>query len=161
MVWKILPETTKIEEYKVQKATLDFGGRKWIAWFTKEIPFQDGPYKFHGLPGLIVKIEDSDKNYSWELAGVKKLDEFTELSFTEKLSGFTENVAEISKDKFQTSYSNFKKDPLASARTRITPEMMSQKMPGSDTTFGDVLKQQEERIKKIFNSNDNPIEIKN
>ncbi len=156
--WKIQKETGKIKNYEVQKAILDFGGRKWVAWFTKEIPFQDGPYKFHGLPGLIVKIEDTDKNYSWELAGVKKLDKFTELSFTEKLSGFTENVAEISKDKFQISYNNFKKDPLASARTRITPEMMSQKMPGSDTTFGDVLKQQEERIKKFFNSNNNPIE---
>lgn len=33
-------------------------------------------------------------------------------------------------------------------------------MSGSETTFGEVLKQQEERIKKFFDSNDNPIEIK-
>src|SRR5690606_14237640 len=46
IVWKILPETMKIGEYKVQKAETDFGGRKWTAWFTTDLPYQDGPYKF-------------------------------------------------------------------------------------------------------------------
>jgi GLPGLI family protein len=57
--WKILPDQQKIGEYKVQKATTSFGGRDWTAWFTTDIPIQDGPYVFYGLPGLIVKIEDA------------------------------------------------------------------------------------------------------
>ena len=74
--WKISTDKEKIGEYNTQKATLDFGGRKWTAWFTPDLPFQDGPYKFHGLPGLIVKIEDDGKNYSWELKGNKKVKDF-------------------------------------------------------------------------------------
>ena len=59
MDWKILPETVKIGEYEAQKAETTFAGRKWYAWFTQDIPFQDGPYKFKGLPGLIIKVEDA------------------------------------------------------------------------------------------------------
>jgi GLPGLI family protein len=70
--WNIQPEKQKIGEYNTQKATTEFGGRKWTAWFSSDIPFQDGPYKFYGLPGLIVKIEDDEKNYSWMLSGNKR-----------------------------------------------------------------------------------------
>src|SRR5690606_25637525 len=52
--WQILPETTTIGDYKAQKAQTQFAGRTWFAWFTTDIPLQDGPYKFSGLPGLII-----------------------------------------------------------------------------------------------------------
>lgn len=57
--WNLSNEFDEILNYKVQKATTVFGGRTWVAWFAKDIPIQDGPYKFHGLPGLILKIEDT------------------------------------------------------------------------------------------------------
>jgi len=41
--WSILPDKQKIGEYNAQKATTEFGGRKWTAWFSTDIPFQDGP----------------------------------------------------------------------------------------------------------------------
>lgn len=44
-----------------QKATCDFAGRKWIAWFTTEIPIQDGPYKFYGLPCAYCEIRRPNK----------------------------------------------------------------------------------------------------
>ena len=71
--WKLYPEYISVLDYKAQKATTKFGGRKWTAWFTKDIPFQDGPYKFKGLPGLIVKIEDESKSHQFELKGIKNL----------------------------------------------------------------------------------------
>ncbi len=71
--WKLHPEYITVLNYKAQKATTEFGGRKWIAWFAKDIPFQDGPYKFRGLPGLIVKIEDETKSHLFELKGIKNL----------------------------------------------------------------------------------------
>lgn len=73
MDWKILAEKEKVGEFNTQKATTNFAGRKWTAWFTTDIPFQDGPYKFNGLPGLIVKIEDNTKSHSFILKGVKNL----------------------------------------------------------------------------------------
>lgn len=71
--WKLYPEYRSVLNHKAQKATTEFGGRKWTAWFTKDIPFQNGPYKFSGLPGLIVKIEDESKSHQFELKGIKNL----------------------------------------------------------------------------------------
>jgi len=156
--WKILNEKEKIGTYDTQKATADFGGRKWIAWFTSDLPFQDGPYKFHGLPGLIVKIEDSERNYSWVLQGNKKVDNWEEISYAEKISGMSSKVSEVSKEKFQKTFNDFKKDPLASARPYLKADLMSQKMPGSELTIGEMVKNQEKMYKDFYNSNDNPIE---
>lgn len=43
--------------YECLLAESDYHGRRWKAWFTPEIPMQYGPWKFHGLPGLILKAE--------------------------------------------------------------------------------------------------------
>lgn len=67
LLWKIEEEKSKIANYEAQKATANFGGRVWTAWFTKEIPISDGPYKLSGLPGLIVKLEDDKGDYKFEL----------------------------------------------------------------------------------------------
>lgn len=65
--WKIEKEKKIIQNYALQKATTDFGGRKWTAWFDNEIPFQEGPYKFRGLPGLIFEIYDSENIFHYTL----------------------------------------------------------------------------------------------
>ncbi|WP_051230766.1 GLPGLI family protein [Epilithonimonas caeni] len=70
--WKISSEQKMIGKYKSQKAETTYGGRNWIAWFTTELPFGDGPYIFNGLPGLIVSIHDSNNDYSFNLIEVKK-----------------------------------------------------------------------------------------
>jgi GLPGLI family protein len=70
--WKILSEKKQILGYKVQKATLKFGGRNWIAWFSNDLPIQDGPYIFHGLPGLILSIEDEKKYHLFNVIGLEK-----------------------------------------------------------------------------------------
>ncbi|MBB4806980.1 GLPGLI family protein [Chryseobacterium defluvii] len=156
--WKISNEKEKIGAYTAQKATTEFGGRQWTAWFTTDLPFQDGPYKFSGLPGLIVKIEDADKNYSWVLQGNKKVANWEELSYAEKISGMNLKVTEVSREKFNKTFNDFKKDPLASARPYLKPEMMSQKMPGSDITVGEMIKNQEKMYKDFYGAVDNPVE---
>lgn len=79
MNWKILPDKQKIGDWDTQKAETEFAGRKWTAWFTPEIPIQDGPYKFRGLPGLIVLIEDYTQSHRFELKEVKKLNHETKM----------------------------------------------------------------------------------
>ncbi len=159
--WKISDEKAKIGSYNTQKATTDFGGRKWIAWFASDVPLQDGPYKFHGLPGLIVKVEDEGQNYSWELKGNKKVPNFSETTYLESVSpgGNGGKVQEVTREKFEKTFTEYKKDPFASMRPMLKPEMLSQKMPGSDTTIGDMLKQQEKMVKDFFDANNNPIEL--
>ncbi|KQM41807.1 GLPGLI family protein [Chryseobacterium sp. Leaf201] len=74
--WKILPEKDTILGYSVQKATTILYKRKWTVWFTPDIPIQDGPYFFHGLPGLIIKAEDQNNSISFNLVGIKSFNHF-------------------------------------------------------------------------------------
>ena len=69
--WEFLPdEIESILDYECSKSLLcEFAGRKYTAWFTSDIPLPFGPYKFGGLPGLILKIEDSEHQYVWEAIG--------------------------------------------------------------------------------------------
>lgn len=160
--WKISDEKQKIGEYNAQKATTEYGGRKWTAWFSSDLPFQDGPYKFSGLPGLIVKIEDADKNYSWVLQGNKKVKEYSEFSYIEGLMQATGGKPkELTREKFEKTFNDFKKDPFASVRPMMSQEIMSKPMPGTDGTVGDMIKKQEKMYKDFYNANDNPIEKAN
>lgn len=158
--WKISGEKEKIGDYNTQKATTEYGGRKWTAWFSTDLPFQDGPYKFKGLPGLIVKVEDFEKNYSWLLRGNKKVEKFQELSYAETVTpGGAGKLTVIPRAKFEKSLTEYKKDPFATMRPMLTKEMMDKKIPGMDGTLGDMLKKQEKITRDFFDANNNPIEV--
>ncbi len=158
--WKIEKDQKKIGEYNTQKATTDFGGRKWTAWFTTDLPFQDGPYKFYGLPGLIVQIQDDGNNYSWLLQGNKKISNYTEQSYTEELmkQNPQSKRLEVSKEKYQQMREAYKKDPFGSIRTQIAQIPADFKAPDG-RPFSQVLKEQEAQLKKTLNENNNEIEV--
>lgn len=65
--WKLINESQTINTFSCKKATLRYKGRDWIAWYTPEIPLPYGPYKFTGLPGLVIKMESEDGEFSFEL----------------------------------------------------------------------------------------------
>ncbi len=65
--WEIGTETDSISGLVCTKATTTFAGRDYIAWFAAEIPISDGPYLFWGLPGLIIKVSDTDNDYDFTL----------------------------------------------------------------------------------------------
>ncbi|WP_051882206.1 GLPGLI family protein [Chryseobacterium soli] len=71
--WKIEKEFATINTMNCQKATTDYKGRKWEAWFSKEYPISDGPYKFSGLPGVVLKLKDADDNHVFNLIQIKKI----------------------------------------------------------------------------------------
>jgi GLPGLI family protein len=56
-----------------KKATCHYAGRSYEAWFTPDIPINDGPYKFSGLPGLIVKLTDSNNEHIFELQEIRRV----------------------------------------------------------------------------------------
>jgi len=65
LAWDITGETKKIAGFECIKASADFRGRNWIAWFTPDIPLSYGPWKLHGLPGLIIQAYDETEKYIW------------------------------------------------------------------------------------------------
>jgi GLPGLI family protein len=82
--WQLTNITDTIAGYTVHQATTYFGGRSWIAWFSPEIPFNDGPYKFNGLPGLIIKVQDTQMHYDFELNSIEKPEEPVNIEFEER-----------------------------------------------------------------------------
>lgn len=72
--WNITNETKQIQNYTCYKATTSFRGNNFEAWFTPDIPVNAGPWKWFGLPGLIVEASDTDKS---EVYLLEKIEKFT------------------------------------------------------------------------------------
>jgi len=64
--WQLHDDTLTVCGNLCQKATCRFRGRDFVAWFAMELPIQNGPWKFGGLPGLILKVQDEEKMYDFE-----------------------------------------------------------------------------------------------
>lgn len=73
MHWTIVNQFTTIKNNYCQKAVANFRGRDYTAFFALNIPMQDGPWKFCGLPGLIVKLMDSKGIYNFEMTNFEKV----------------------------------------------------------------------------------------
>lgn len=56
----------------MSKATCTFRGREYTAWFCVDIPISNGPWKFGGLPGLILKVYDKDHLFVFESIEIEK-----------------------------------------------------------------------------------------
>ena len=65
MDWTIMEETKIISKYTCRKATTTFRGRKYVAWFTLEIPLSWGPWKFNNTPGAILEVYDESLAFYW------------------------------------------------------------------------------------------------
>ena len=69
--WTLTEDTLTISGLLCHRATGKLYGKQWTAWYTEEMPSSAGPWKLRGLPGLIVKAEDSEGIHCFELYGTK------------------------------------------------------------------------------------------
>ncbi len=104
--WEVLPDTMNILGYACQKATCTFRGRDYVAWFTMQIPVSNGPWKFSGLPGLILNVADTENQYVFECSGIETPKEKVVIGMKK------ENYAKVSKEDYNKVYERFRKDPL-------------------------------------------------
>ncbi|WP_312206470.1 GLPGLI family protein [Epilithonimonas hominis] len=150
--WKISSEKEKIGEWNAQKAEADFACRHWIAWFSTEIPIQDGPYKFRGLPGLIVKIEDKTGSHKMELKGIKNIVGDVDINVWE-----AKEIAVNSKQ-FQKVLKEYENDPTKGIK-QIQMGGTSIVLTGKDGTSTKIAKDQEDRMKNQIKKDNNRIEL--
>lgn len=157
MNWTVSSDTKSIEGFKVQKATTTFLGRKWIAWFTNDIQIQDGPYKFCGLPGLILHVEDEQGDHVFKLVGSRKLDENFSL-----MDAKTKEVF-LTTEKFNKLWNEYKKDPAKNIKLMHGSSEMSDTLfydanNGNPLTKKDLIKKKEESAEEVFKKYNNHIE---
>ncbi|WP_294301841.1 GLPGLI family protein [uncultured Chryseobacterium sp.] len=98
--WKIKNEFKTVAGYRCQRAEVTKYGRTWIAWFTADIPFQFGPYKFNGLPGLITEVYDSKDDYHYTLYAFRKR------KYTCKSANIATNIKRMPKEKVAEVFKN-------------------------------------------------------
>lgn len=158
MKWIIKSDTKTKEKWKLQKAITNFGGRIWEAWFTADIPYSEGPFKFRGLPGLIIELRDSKNNFSYELIRIEKPKDANP-NIVETL--FKKKPLVLSDKKYQEILIAHYNDPYARFRS-MKPGTWS--IGRDDDTYVETIeglakitKEEQENIRK----NNNPIEIDN
>ncbi len=68
--WQLQPERRRFGPYECRRATGEFRGRTYEAWYAVEIPVPSGPYKLGGLPGLILEARSLDDRVKFLFAGI-------------------------------------------------------------------------------------------
>lgn len=71
--WQITGGQKKIAEHGCYEATTTFRGRSYSVWFTPEIPLNVGPWKFSGLPGAILQVNEKEGRFNWYCKSISSL----------------------------------------------------------------------------------------
>lgn len=112
--WELTDATKIIGGYTAQQATGTFKGRDYTVWFTTEVPFQAGPWKLLGLPGLVLEAVDSRDEVRFQYAG------FETLSAGEATVSLPENAVETTRKAFDKLVEAFEKNPQAAMNAKVS-----------------------------------------
>lgn len=153
--WKLINDEKIILGYTCRKGTINFGDRDWEAWYTTDIPFSDGPYKFSGLPGLILEIKSVDNDYSFSAIALQKTN-------NEILNNLNSTFIKTDEKKIELK-KQIIKDPASQYRAQVL-QLKNNNMSVGVTYNGKTITNRdiENSIIKDFNNwmkeNNNPIE---
>jgi len=134
--WVLYGETKVINGITCQMAATNKYGRRWIAYFAKDtyqLPI--GPYKFSGLPGLILELYDTKDDYHFTLSGIEK-----------NPKKFSFNLS---------SYKTYTKDKYLKAKYNLQFTVAA--FPVMESEQNKYIQSLLDRKKKMYN---NPIELK-
>lgn len=163
--WKVSAEKKQIGSFKVQKATAKFAGRIWTAWFTTDVPIQDGPYKFSGLPGLIVEISDQTGSHKLELKGLKKIVENQQEELDTKgkdIPFVNKKPLDINRQQYVKQLKRYKNDPVQGMREMLSNPNAKVKINIRGKEIADpkeVLRELEKNAREEMAKNNNSIEL--
>lgn len=152
--WKIVNDKKKIGNFEVIRATTNYGGRNWTAWYCSEISLPYGPYVFYGLPGLILEIYDDEYNFHFSFIQNKNYN--IELNSSDIIKNlFNDRKVDIKEKDWQKVQLNYYNNPIPeykSGKAFITKDSGEQY---GQNEYRELEKAIQNQIKK-FN---NPIEL--
>lgn len=132
--WQIDGQNQReVEGYTCMEAKASYLGREWTVYFTPEIPFNYGPWKLWGLPGLIVEATDADEFFVFRLTGFEKASDEKRINYPYK----DEKFAKIGKRELSNLEKLFYKDFI---------EFQRLTMPGLSVQMS---KEQNERYQQL------------
>ncbi|MEE1943946.1 GLPGLI family protein [Pedobacter sp. KR3-3] len=160
--WKITKDTASFSGIACKKATAHFKGRNWTAWFAPELPFQSGPWKLNGLPGLIIEAYDDKKEVQFLFAGFENIKEEVaekpaldpENTIVATTSALAGKEIKLPTNAIRTTVSELNK--LKEARAKDPVGFVKAQMANSGVTISSTNKLAEIASKNTFN---NPIEL--
>ncbi len=115
--WKLENDTKDIKSFKCKKATSIYRGRTFTAWYTNDLSIIGGPWKFDGLPGLILSISSDDGVLSIEALKIEKKNNIILTKFNydvDKLISWNEYCS-----KYRDVITRIKKNMKADADTDV------------------------------------------
>lgn len=105
--WKLLDGDTIISDYQCFKASTRLFGRDYIAWYCPEISMPYGPYKFNGLPGLVLRVTDSLGHHDFVLNGIKTVNGYNPIYYWNR-----KDIVKTSRETVRKIYKNSCDDPM-------------------------------------------------
>lgn len=110
--WELVPDSTaEVMGCQCQLAVAWFKGRQWSAWYAEDIPLNEGPWKLYGLPGLVLRAYDAQRQYVFEVTGMQQLTDAEDVTFVKKQR---ESTTQQQLRKMQICY-----DPDAALQARL------------------------------------------
>lgn len=110
ITWEPQSEEKSIGSYKCMKATATIDTMKITAWYCPDIPINDGPDIFWGLPGLILEV-DIDNG--------KKVITLNSVKITAEPLAF--DIPDKGKEVTQPEFNAIKKEKLDEIRKNTVP----------------------------------------
>lgn len=102
--WELAEGDTIILGYPCHKAICQFRGRGWTAWYALDLPFDNGPWKLGGLPGLILAASESQQEFSFVATGIEQMRHTETINFQPK------RYEKLTHAKFQLLLQDYWKD---------------------------------------------------
>ncbi|MCG9900810.1 MAG: GLPGLI family protein [Hydrotalea sp.] len=112
--WTIMNESKNILDFNCQRAECKFGGREYVVWFTNELPISSGPWKFCGLPGLILEVSDKNGHITFKATEIKKQ------SFDKYIVVDTYKPVTLLEKNFRELKSKFERDPINISQSQLS-----------------------------------------
>lgn len=141
--WSLTGDTVHMGKFVCQKANVHYGNRNWTAYFDPAIPISDGPYKFAGLPGLIISIHDQKEDWRFDLVSIEN-----------KREGYQATLRPVKKYK-ETNKDEFFRHKRHSEENFLSLHEAKGRTPAS----GDQRKKLQERFQAAFKNRSNWIEL--
>lgn len=143
--WEVTDDSKMIEQYMALKAITSFGGREYEAWFTLEVPILDGPYVFSGLPGLILELYDTEKDYHFNVTSIQPLKENHAIDLESR------NIKQMTKKEFIQTYKKFSENPSAAFSRYFPANFEFKDETGRTITRRDIERRAQEEMNKRNN----------